>query len=142
MKNREMDEQNHRQERMIDTALDEYPLAPLPPGFVEQVMSRISAPQPVTPAPFKLQFLDVALPAFVAVFTAIVWGVGSWLAGQWYLPWLPDSPVTMEPVQQAMSQLAPWFSTSLILLAGSSVLIASLCLWLWLDRPQWLLNEW
>ena len=56
---------------IIDAALDSYPLDPVPSGFTRQVMSQIVT----RPAPFRLDFLDLALPVFFTFFFMAISGV-------------------------------------------------------------------
>ncbi len=60
----------------LDRALDTVPLAPLPSGFVRRTVQRLPAPRPR----FRLDFLDVALSAFLLVFAASLALAGFWLA--------------------------------------------------------------
>jgi len=54
----------HDPEKLIDAALDSYPVYPVPPGFTNRVMAQIVA----KPVRFRLEFLDFILPAFFALF--------------------------------------------------------------------------
>ena len=77
-----MDELNQHQNALIDTALDEYPLAPLPPGFINQVMRRVTAlPLTAEPIRFRLQFLDLALSFFWAGILLLGLMLILWLTG-------------------------------------------------------------
>lgn len=52
---------------LIEAALNAYPLAPPPPGFTARVMAEVwQAPR----LAFRLEFIDLALPAFFALFGA------------------------------------------------------------------------
>jgi hypothetical protein len=53
---------------LVDSALDNLPLAPTPPGFTARVMAEVWRPV-VT---FKLDFMDFALPAFFALFASVL----------------------------------------------------------------------
>jgi hypothetical protein len=61
----------------IDAALDNYPVSPTPRGFTRRVMAQIRGEQAVKhPAygagtRFRLDFLDIALPAFFAGFAGL-----------------------------------------------------------------------
>jgi hypothetical protein len=51
---------------LIDAALDAYPLAPTPPQFSARVMAEVRQPR----LAFRLDFLDLALPGFFALFSS------------------------------------------------------------------------
>jgi hypothetical protein len=61
-------------DRLIDAALSSYPLSPVPPGFTRRVMREVGKFQvrrlkvETNTVRFRLDFLDVALPAFFAFF--------------------------------------------------------------------------
>lgn len=66
----------------INDALNSYPLSPVPAGFTQRVMAQVA----VTRAPagrrppaiaFKLEFLDFAIPAFMAFFVTFTLSVGA-----------------------------------------------------------------
>ncbi len=61
-------------ERLIDAALDAYPLAPIPPGFTARVMAEVRKPA----VAFRLEFIDFAIPAFIALFSAVLLAAGMW----------------------------------------------------------------
>jgi hypothetical protein len=51
-------------ERLIDHTLDTLPVEPLPPGFTPKLIARISRRKPG----FRLEFTDIAVPVFLAIF--------------------------------------------------------------------------
>ena len=59
----------------IERALDTYPLAPLPAGFVHRTMQRLPAARPR----FRLDFLDIALPFFLSMFMVSLALAGLWM---------------------------------------------------------------
>jgi hypothetical protein len=65
-----------QQEALIEAALNAYPLAPLPAGFVRATMARL-----VPPVRFRLSFLDVALPLVFALLIVTLFGLFVWLRG-------------------------------------------------------------
>lgn len=67
--------ETQRQEALLDAALDAYPLAPLPAGFVRATMARLAPP-----IRFRLHFLDVALPFGFALLMVTVFGLFIWLS--------------------------------------------------------------
>ncbi len=62
----------------IPLALDNLPAAPLPPGFVRKTMARLPARRPR----FRLEFVDVAVPAFLTMFLFMAGSTGIWLVNQ------------------------------------------------------------
>ena len=56
---------NESHDNLLTQALESVPQAPLPPGFVNRVMTRIE-PAPLPPR-FRLQFVDLAVPAFASL---------------------------------------------------------------------------
>lgn len=117
-------------ERIIDTAIETYPLEDLPPGFVSRTMAHI-----VPPPRFKLTFTDLALPAFFAIFGAIILASFYWLLQSINVRWGINMGAWL-------SQVAAFSSTTtvflfviatafcLVLLAGAILVVS-----FWLDKP-------
>ena len=61
----------NKHEQLINTALDNYPLATLPKGFVRQTMKQV-APKPT----FRFGLLDLLLPSFFILFFISIIVVG------------------------------------------------------------------
>ena len=76
------------EERRIDEAIESYPLAPLPPGFTQQVMAQVQH-TPQLDVTFRLQFIDLALPAFITAFVTAVSLTILWLTGYWEIEGIP-----------------------------------------------------
>ncbi len=92
-----MDEFN-QQDALLDKALGNLPIAPLPPDFVNQVMATIetvdvaqsqSVNRSPSPIRFRLQFLDIVLALFWSAILAAVWLIILWWTGIMQLNWLP-----------------------------------------------------
>lgn len=116
-------------EATIAAALDDFPLAPLPPNFVPATMQRI------TPR-FQLQFLDLALPFLSAVlFLTLLAGLG-WLTGFFNIGWLP-TPAGFSPEFLAiLSQLPINFLVLITIAVGAAlVMVGTVYVALWLDQP-------
>lgn len=77
-----------RGDAQFDEAIASYPMASLPPGFTEQVMARVAV-TPQLEKQFRLQFLDLALPAFIATFGTAVFLFTRWLSGNLKIDSLP-----------------------------------------------------
>jgi hypothetical protein len=101
----------------IEAALVSYPLFPLPPGFTRRVMAEIRSVE----MRFHLDFLDFALPAFIAFFFALLLFVLAWLIASlqphWLLRW-------QSAFQLLLQRLAPFPHWSIILFA----LVGMVCL--------------
>jgi hypothetical protein len=117
-------------ERIIDTAIETYPLEDLPPGFVRRTMAHI-APLPR----FKLTFTDLALPAFFAIFGAITLASFYWLLQSINAPWGFNMGALLSQVA-AFSSMTTVFlfviatAFCLVLLAGTILVVS-----FWLDKP-------
>ena len=113
---------------LIDAAFDSYPLAPLPSRFIRRTMGRIR-PR------FHLEFLDLALPAFIVLFAITVVSLGFWLVNALNPLWLLELQVRALWYAQNMNAL-PWGLFALAGIAGfSACTFAGLALALALDRP-------
>ncbi len=107
-------------EESLEAMLPLLPLAPLPPDFMEQLMSQVARyPRSYRPAPFKLQFLDFALPAFIAVFGLVTFVLMTWLGGQL----LVDGVSAEQLAQTLLTQ--QWLFWGVLLLVGE--LITAVC---------------
>jgi hypothetical protein len=108
---------------LIDTALDSYPLAPLPPGFIRRTMKQV-APQESL---LQLSFLDLSIAVFFVVFTAAVFYIMFWLLNVlnpiWMLEvqaWLQWAALYTSTVPPAWIPLA---AAGLIGLLGATVFL-------------------
>jgi len=121
---------NPQIDMQIDLALNTYPLAPLPPGFIKHTMGRI-LPKPR----FHLEFLDLALPAFIIFFVVIIIGLGFWLVSSLNPIWLLELQVRGQWFARNMN-LFPWGLFTFVGFAGVCIfLLFGLGLALALDRP-------
>ena len=119
-------------EDKIDDALNSYILEPLPPDFVNQVMSRVNAAA-TSPAPihFRLDILDVAIPYFAASFMAIVLFMLQHWESLGGTSWA-------EPA--AFSNALDNFEAGTLIFIGLIVIVemfiaGAVIVWLWTDRP-------
>jgi hypothetical protein len=126
-----MSESNNR-DSILDAAIESYPPAPLPSGFVNRVMAQVrQQPQAIVPPRFRLQFLDVALPAFLALFTFLVVVVGMWLTGQLDAAGLPGTQLNLT----LAGQIPAWFGISAVAVLGEVMVAIMVGVTLWLDQP-------
>jgi len=121
-------------ESLIDAALDSYPMAPLPRRFVRRTMAGIRAGSRLR---FRLEFLDVALPAFFVLFTGTLTGLGFWLLNALNPLWLLEIRIRAGWYAQNLDALPlGWFA--LVGFAGlSAAVLAGLILLLVFDRPPY-----
>ena len=120
---------NQEQERLLENALNNLPLAPLPSGFTNRVMaavqtgSRQAVPNgSSTPIRFRLQFLDIALALFWSLALAVIWLFVLWWAGLLQLPGL--SPVLpIFPIIEQLSRINPT-----MLLGGAIIILLEMSL--------------
>jgi len=126
------------QDSFLDAAIETYPLAPLPTDFVSRVMTQVGQqPQVIILPRFKLQFLDVALPAFMALFALLLVVVGMWLTGRLDAVGLPAVQLNLA----LAGQVPPWFGISAIVVLGEVMVAIMVGVMLWLDRPFLPLNQ-
>jgi hypothetical protein len=126
-----MDEFNQQQNTLLDSALNDLAIAPLPPDFTNQVMANIHAltvhsaqreAVPAAPIRFRLQFLDIALALFWSLALAVIWMITLWWTGLLRLDWLPQAQPNFSFVEQL-----PLINPSL-LLAGIILLLLEMSL--------------
>ncbi len=114
---------NFQQEEntLLDNALNQLPLAPLPPGFTRQVMNAIGQNAPAVR--FRLHFIDIALALFWAMVLAAVWLIVLWLTGILSPAWLSFESFSFKPGEQlALSNPSLLVGGSLLLLLEVSLL--------------------
>jgi len=122
----------------LDAAIESYPLAPLPSGFVNRLMAQVEQePRAVDLPRFRLQFLDVALPAFLALFALMVVTGGIWLGGQLNAAGLanPQSNLAL------IGQIPPWFGVGALAVLGEVTMMIMVGVRLWLDGPFLRVNQ-
>jgi hypothetical protein len=66
-------------DRKIEAALGSYPLVPLPGGFSSRLFARLGPKKVWKPARFRLEFVDLAIPAFLVVFNLLLIFVFAWM---------------------------------------------------------------
>jgi hypothetical protein len=118
--------ESFEQDQLLNQVLNDYPQAALPAGFVGRVLARIE-PAP-RPSPFRLQFLDVAVPAFVSLLVVTI----ILLAAQTdWLPLLLGGKTAVSPL--ATFHLTPTLTAITLSVIGELALVATLCWRLWDD---------
>jgi hypothetical protein len=126
-----MDEFNQQQNALLDSALNELAIAPLPPDFTNQVIANIHAANahstqreavPAAPIRFRLQFLDIALALFWSLTLAVIWMITLWWAGLLRLDWLPQAQPSISFVEQLS------LTNPSLLLAGIILLLLEMSL--------------
>ena len=123
------------EEARLDEAINSYPLALLPPGFSQRVMAEVSRTSQFE-ARFRLQFIDLVLPAFMTVFGTAVLLTTLWLSGHWTIAGLPQ-PTTAIPFSNYLEAIPDeWIGVGLMILLlelMASLVVASQII---SDRPQ------
>ena len=99
----------------IDEALHSYPLAQLPPGFTDRVMAQVAVTPQVEPQ-FRLQFIDLALPGFMATFGTAVLLFFLWLSGYWTIEGLPAISPPLALVAYLKTVPPSWFAITVCVL--------------------------
>ena len=109
----------------LDRALDTYPLAPLPAGFVRRTVQRLPAHGPR----FRLDFLDVVLPVFLSVFIFSLGFAGLWLGRLLPPHWLQNLQVEMawliSYTAPRYGVYLPWIGLAVAGLLGLALLAAT-----------------
>ncbi|MDX1436718.1 MAG: hypothetical protein R3335_07905 [Anaerolineales bacterium] len=108
----------------IVDALRRRPPAPLPESFVGRVMAHI---EPVRPR-FRLEFLDIAVPAFMAAFAMIVLGTGFWVLGRLDPLWWPKVQTELALLSLYLGTMPawPWIAGGLAALSAVAVALVLL----------------
>lgn len=106
---------DQEQDALLDNALNQLPLAPLPPGFSQQVMIAIAQSAPAVR--FRLHFIDIVLAMFWALILAIIWLVVLWVSGIINPAWLPFETFSFK----FSTQMTPY--NPLLLIGGSILLL-------------------
>lgn len=119
-------------ETTLEAALTDFPLAPLPPRFVEQVMAQVQRYPRFQPEPFRLQFLDFALPAFWATFAMLLLALVSWSSGQWQMEWLPAWPAQLAQISTLLQ--GQWGQVGVFVVLIEVMGGVVICATLWQDR--------
>ena len=122
-------------DKMLDTMLAELPQAPLPAGFVADVMARVEGEAvgktAVVIPPFRLQFLDFVLPTFVALFLGAVFvliGQTDWLTF-WFE--IGDVAAIANAMRAALPANGGQLGLIITAVVGEIALAAVICLRLW-----------
>lgn len=125
--------------------LAELPQAPLPVSFVADVMARVEAEAvretAVVIPPFRLQFLDWVLPAFVA----LVLGVVFVLIGQtdWLAAWseMGDTAAVVSTLRAVLPDNAGQLGWVITAVVGEIALAVMICLRLWGGSAEWIFGD-
>jgi len=122
-----MDEFDQQQDALLDSALDELPLEPLPSDFTRRVMAGVHAVQreamPAASIRFRLQFLDIALALFCSLALILIWLATLWWTGLLSLEWLPQAQAGLFLVEQlSLANASLLFSGIILLILEMSLL--------------------
>jgi len=112
---------------MIEAAIESFPLKDLPPGFVKQTMRRLS-PRPR----FHFEFLDLAIPTFLALCTAMPGVSMVWITRQDGAAWLSGAVSLVGTYTQAN---LVWLLAITAIVVSAGVFLLVLVITLWLESP-------
>jgi hypothetical protein len=138
----------------IDEAIDSYPLESLPAGVIERTMIQVRADQAATSeasdlAPTRaprfvdaLQFMDLAVPAFAAVFALAVVGLA-------YVAWRAADPLTVAALELELRRAAlaapfGWADAvraTLLMASAGLLLVGASAAVVWIDRRRLVLRQ-
>ena len=118
----------------LEESLHTLPLAPLPPGFVRQVMVQVAAQPQTAPPRFRLQFLDVALALALGGFMILLLSTAVWYLEQSDAGWLPALMAQIGQMAQSETAVLLWFLIAAAI-AAEIALGIFVCVQLWQDRP-------
>jgi hypothetical protein len=120
-------------EAIVETALNEFPLAPLPPRFVAQVMARVAHLPQWRPEPFRLNWRDGIVPAITTVFSYLLLTLTLWLLGR-DVAWLPDAPALFSSGLDSLTTVG-WLCIAMMILVGEIGLLLWVGIGSWWDHP-------
>lgn len=122
----------------IDAAINSYPLVELPEGFSTRVINSIRRGYPQVR--FRLQFIDLALPLFLSLFSLTVLSVGIWGMNQ--LDLLRFEYLKLE-ITHFLKMITPaiGFEVNLVILFTLAILLVGSLFTVWLiNRPRKMLR--
>jgi hypothetical protein len=114
-------------DRTIDVAIESYPLEDLPPGFVQRSIGRLS-PRPR----FHFEFLDLAIPTFLALCTALLGVSMIWITRLDGAAWLSGAISLLEVYVQAN---LVWLLAIAAIVVLGGVFLLVLVITFWLESP-------
>jgi hypothetical protein len=115
------------QDRLIDAAIQSYPLESLPSGFAKKTMHRL-APR----SRFHLEFLDLAIPTFLAFCTAMLGVSVIWITRQADFTWLSGALPLVEAYAQT-DEIWLLVAAAMVILGG--LFLLALIVIAWLETP-------
>lgn len=122
----------------IDIAINSYPMVDLPDGFTAKVMNTIRKEHPRFR--FRLQFIDLALPMFLSLFSLTLLGVCAWGMNQLEPLWLEYLKLEITYSLRGL-MLAIGFEDNFIILFSMMILLVGSLAVVWLiNRPQKILR--
>ena len=103
-------------DRRIDAAIETYPIASLPSGFVQRTMKRINIE-----FRFRWQFIDIVLPVFFFLFSLLCILVAAWLLQMIDPLWLPQVELQIRMSLLIMPTWAKWLGLGGIFLGTTAL---------------------
>jgi hypothetical protein len=120
----------------VQAALQNYPLEPLPPGFTRRVMGQLPARSPRAAPHFRLDFLDLVLPAFIAGCASTVLALGLWLLVRADPLWLAELQLQVAIIQFRLAAVPSLAPLTWAVVLGSAAVLGAAGLVAWLSAPR------
>ena len=118
----------------IDAAIDSYPLVELPKGFTARTLSKIGKQRKYIP--FRLHFIDLALPVFTSLFILLVIGVGWWIVRQFDPHWVNYLNLEINYALKGILRSTWWMDEVVIQISSFSVMLGAMIV-IWVaNRPR------
>ena len=122
----------------IDIAIKSYSLTELPDGFTARVMNTIREEHPQVR--FHLQFIDLAIPVFVSLFSLVLLGVCVWGTSQLDSLRLECLKLETDHFLRVMTHTIG-FEANLVILFSMMIILFGSLLVVWLiNRPRKMLR--
>jgi hypothetical protein len=118
----------------IDSAINTYPMVELPEGFIAETMTRVENHR--TSIRFRLHFIDLAMPVFLAVFLLVLIGIGMWGAEQIDPLWLRNMQLEIASLKIVVSPSISVIAQLTVVTSGFFLLIGSLMVIWVVSRPR------
>ncbi len=118
----------------IDEAINSFPLAELPKGFISRTMERIANQR--ASISFRLNFIDIALPAFFSTFLLVLIGGGLWGYNQIDPRWFQYVQLEIVHYFESIPSSSVGYQTESIILLALVFFLFSALMVIWvISRP-------
>jgi hypothetical protein len=122
----------------IDFAIDSYPLVELPDGFTAGVINTIRKEHPRIR--FRLQFMDIALPMFLSLFSLLLLGICLWGMNQLDPLWIEYLKLEIAHALKVMTPMVE-YRVNLVTLFSMMIIMFGSLITVWvINRPRKILR--